>query len=107
MDPEEDNLQSLKGKACLDNCVTVLDAAELFNNLASISSLKASTPVQNVAATQQSNFKSPMQEMEKGVAAEDERNVAELLLDSAYVHFPDHSVVQRFSFPFIGCRDTG
>ncbi|DBA77022.1 TPA: hypothetical protein ACH3X1_009610 [Trebouxia sp. C0004] len=60
MDPEEDNVQSLKGKACLDNCVTVLDAAELFNNLASISSLK---------------------EREKGVAEEDERNVAELLLD--------------------------
>ena len=81
MDPEEDNVQSLKGKACLDNCVTVLDAAELFNNLASISSLKASTPAQNGAATQQSNPKSPMQEREKGVAEEDERNVAELLLD--------------------------
>ena len=40
MEPEDDAQQSLKGKANLDNCITVLDAAELFHNLASIKSLK-------------------------------------------------------------------
>ena len=42
MDLDKEMVKSLKGKAYLDNCVTVLDAAELLNNLASISSLKAS-----------------------------------------------------------------
>lgn len=40
MDLDKEMVKSLKGKAYLDNCVTVLDAAELLNNLASISSLK-------------------------------------------------------------------
>lgn len=81
MDPAEDGVPSLKGKAHLDNCVTVLDAAELFNNLASIKSLKVSTPMHNAAAMQQNLATSPMQEREKGVTKEDERNIAELLLD--------------------------
>ena len=38
MDLSTDSL-SLKGRARLDNCVTVLDAAELFMNLDSIKSL--------------------------------------------------------------------
>jgi len=81
MDPAEDGVPSLKGKAHLDNCVTVLDAAELFNNLASIKSLKVSTPMHNAAAMQQNLATSPMQEREKGVTKEDDRNIAELLLD--------------------------
>lgn len=40
MDATDDSMLSLKGKAVLDNCVTVLDAAELFINLESIRSLK-------------------------------------------------------------------
>ena len=34
------NSLSLKGRARLDNCVTVLDAAELFWNLDSIKTLR-------------------------------------------------------------------
>jgi len=81
MDPTVDGVPFLKGKAHLDNCVTVLDAAELFNNLASIKSLKVSTPMHNAAAMRQNLATSPMQEREKGVTKEDDRNIAELLLD--------------------------
>ena len=41
MESELDDSPSLKGKAFLDNCVTVLDAAEVFINLNSIKSLQA------------------------------------------------------------------
>ena len=40
MGSEIDSNLSLEGKAVLDNCVTVLDAAELFANLDSIKSLQ-------------------------------------------------------------------
>ena len=43
MDSGVDDSLSLKGKAFLDNCVTVLDAAEVFTNLNSIKSLQART----------------------------------------------------------------
>lgn len=66
MDLEEPNVQCLKGKACLDNCVTVVDAAELFSNLASISSLKASTPVQTAAAKLRSKVNSELYAGEGG-----------------------------------------
>ena len=40
MDHSTEESLSLKGRARLDNCVTVLDAAELFLNLDSIKSLR-------------------------------------------------------------------
>ena len=40
MEAVADTGLSLKGRARLDNCVTVLDAAELFLNLDSIQSLQ-------------------------------------------------------------------
>ena len=40
MDHSTEQGLSLKGRARLDNCVTVLDAAELFLNLDSIKSLR-------------------------------------------------------------------
>ena len=40
MELEDSDVKSLKGVAALDNCVTVLDAAELHINMTSIMSLK-------------------------------------------------------------------
>ncbi|KAL3148202.1 hypothetical protein ABBQ38_014234 [Trebouxia sp. C0009 RCD-2024] len=60
------NSLSLKGRARLDNCVTVLDAAELFWNLDSIKTLR---------------------EHNQAASEEDDRNIAELLLDQ--IEFAD------------------
>ena len=40
MELDDSDVKSLKGVAALDNCVTVLDAAELHINMTSIMSLK-------------------------------------------------------------------
>ena len=48
MELEESNVKSLKGVAALDNCVTVLDAAELYMNMTSIMSLKVQCAVAEV-----------------------------------------------------------
>lgn len=47
MDHSTEEGLSLKGRARLDNCVTVLDAAELFLNLDSIKSLRVIQHVLN------------------------------------------------------------
>ena len=100
MEVGDSDVKSLKGVAALDNCVTVLDAAELHINMTSIMSLKV---VKRELTACQPGFPvdfairvlrkakpltlSCVQDKKQAVSEEDDRNVAELLLDQ--IEFAD------------------
>ena len=97
MELNDGNVKSLKGVAALDNCVTVLDAAELHINMTSIMSLKvvklrhhkSDIPCNHTwsCCGRQSVTLTSVQDKKQAVSEEDDRNVAELLLDQ--IEFAD------------------